>query len=106
MSCAANASTSTGANTSGRISCYERLLVHNFDLVAHDLVLTVDFAADFADLFEVRGQKRARRGRLSIERRSDASVALRYFGLDGVERVTTLDLRAGADPARRNRRAL
>ncbi len=75
--------------------CYERLLVHNFDVVSHQLVLTVNFASDFADLFEVRGQKRARRGQLSIERRSDTSVALRYFGLDGVERVATL----GFEPA-------
>jgi glycogen debranching enzyme len=70
--------------------CYERLLVHNFDLVAHDLTLSIGFAADFADLFEVRGQKRARRGRQSVERRSNATVALRYSGLDGVERVTKL----------------
>ena len=70
--------------------CYERLLVHNFDVVPHDLTLSIGFAADFADLFEVRGQKRPRRGRLSIERRSDATVALRYLGLDRVERVTTL----------------
>jgi glycogen debranching enzyme len=71
-------------------SCYERLLVHNFDVTAHRLRLTIDFAADFADLFEVRGQKRQRRGRLSAERRSDKSVQLGYLGLDGVERVTTL----------------
>ena len=70
--------------------CYERLLVHNFDLVSHRLVLTIDFAADFADLFEVRGQKRSRGGQLSFERRSDASVALLYVGLDGIRRVTTL----------------
>ena len=70
--------------------CYERLLVHNFDLVPHRLALTFDFAADFADLFEVRGQKRSRRGQLSFERRSDASVALLYVGLDGIRRVTTL----------------
>ena len=71
-------------------SCYERLLVHNFDVIAHRLSLTIDFAADFADLFEVRGQKRERRGRLSVRRRSDKSVALGCSGLDGVERVTTL----------------
>jgi glycogen debranching enzyme len=70
--------------------CYERLLVHNFDLVTHDLTLSIDFAADFADLFEVRGEERARRGRLSIERRSNATVEMQYFGLDGVERVTRL----------------
>ncbi len=72
-------------------ACYERLLVHNFDTRRHIVRLGVRFAADFADLFEVRGQKRARRGRLSAQRLSDASVALRYLGLDGVERVTRLD---------------
>jgi glycogen debranching enzyme len=70
--------------------CYERLLVHNFDVVAHDLTLSIGFGADFADLFEVRGQRRPRRGRMWVERRSNAAVALHYLGLDGVERVTTL----------------
>jgi len=70
--------------------CYERLLVHNFDVVPHELSLSVDFASDFADLFEVRGQRRERRGRDSTEQRSGASIALRYVGLDGVERITTL----------------
>ncbi|HEY3910692.1 MAG TPA: amylo-alpha-1,6-glucosidase [Stellaceae bacterium] len=73
---------------------YERLLIHNFDLVAHELTLSLGFAADFADMFEVRGQQRPRRGRMWIEQRSNAVVALRYSGLDGVERVTTL----GFDP--------
>jgi glycogen debranching enzyme len=71
--------------------CYERLLVHNFDLEPHAFELAVEFGSDFADLFEVRGQKRARRGQLAAERRSDSSVALRYFGLDGVERTTTIE---------------
>jgi len=70
--------------------CYERLLVRNFDVAPQNLTLSIDFAADFADLFEVRGQQRARRGRQSTERRSDSMIALRYFGLDGVERVTTV----------------
>ena len=71
-------------------ACYERILIHNFDVHSHDLTFGIEFGADFADLFEVRGRQRARRGQLSTERRSDASVALRYLGLDGVERVTTL----------------
>lgn len=74
-----------------RNACYERLLVHNFDTRDHRLRLGITFGADFADLFEVRGQKRAQRGDISAERRSDSSVALRYLGLDGVERVTSLD---------------
>ncbi|MGH7048431.1 MAG: amylo-alpha-1,6-glucosidase [Stellaceae bacterium] len=75
--------------------CWERLLVRNFDVVGHELSLDLSFAADFADMFEVRGQKRPRRGRLSVERWSDSLVALRYAGLDGVERVTSL----GFEPA-------
>jgi glycogen debranching enzyme len=70
--------------------CYERIIVRNFDLRPHDVTLDIKFGADFADLFEVRGQQRARRGQLWVERRSDASIALRYIGLDGVERVTSL----------------
>jgi glycogen debranching enzyme len=71
-------------------ACYERMLIRNFDVRSHELTLAIQFGADFADLFEVRGQRRARRGKLSVERRSDASVALRYLGLDGVERITNL----------------
>src|SRR5262249_10884675 len=71
-------------------ACYERILIRNFDVQPHELTFSIDFGADFADLFEVRGRQRARRGQLSAERRSDASVGLRYLGLDGVERVTTL----------------
>ena len=71
-------------------TCYERLLIRNFDVRAHDLTLSVEFGADFADLFEVRGRQRVRRGQVSAERRSDSSVALRYLGLVGVERVTAL----------------
>jgi glycogen debranching enzyme len=71
-------------------TCHERLLLRNFDLRQHDVTLAIRFGADFADLFEVRGRKRAQRGEISVERRSDASIALRYLGLDGVERVTSL----------------
>ena len=71
-------------------ACYERLLVRNFDIRPHDVSLRVEFSADFADLFEVRGHQRTRHGQPAAERRSDSSVALRYLGLDGVERITSL----------------
>ncbi len=70
--------------------CYERLLVNNFDVVAHDLSLSIAFRADFSDLFEVRGERRPRRGRSWVEQRSNAAVALHYLGLDRIERVTRL----------------
>ena len=71
-------------------ACYERLLVHNFDTRTHSIVLGIRFAADFADLFEVRGEQRARRGQGSATRGSDTLVALHYKGLDGIGRTTTL----------------
>jgi glycogen debranching enzyme len=70
--------------------CYERILVRNFDLRPHQVTLGIEFGADFADLFEVRGQQRAHRGQVSAERRSESSVGIRYLGLDGVERVTSV----------------
>ena len=69
---------------------YELLLVRNFDLQAHIVTLAIRFAADFADIFEVRGQIRMQRG----DRREPLvlrdMVALRYRGLDHIERITTL----------------
>src|SRR4029077_9838469 len=67
---------------------YELLLIRNFDLRRHVVTLDMRFAADFADVFEVRGQKRDRRGEGSAELVSPDTVALRYQGLDRVERVT------------------
>jgi glycogen debranching enzyme len=69
---------------------HERLLVRNYDAVPHRFVLGIAYDADFADLFEVRGTRRMRRGESAAERRDDASVALRYSGLDGVERATVI----------------
>ncbi|MGH7097028.1 MAG: amylo-alpha-1,6-glucosidase [Stellaceae bacterium] len=71
-------------------ACYERLLVRNFDLRPHLITLALHFAADFADLFEVRGARRARRGQTWAERLSAGMVALHYRALDGLEQVTTI----------------
>src|SRR6266550_8353707 len=76
----------------------ELLLVHNFDLAPHAVTIGLGFAADFVDVFEVRGQHRAKRGRRSAERLSGEAVVLRYCGLDGVERDT--HLRFEPPPAR------
>jgi glycogen debranching enzyme len=68
--------------------CYERLLIRNFHDRALQLRLTFRFASDFADLFEVRGERRAARGESSAALQSDHSVMLRYMGLDDIERLT------------------
>ncbi|HTV87553.1 MAG TPA: amylo-alpha-1,6-glucosidase [Stellaceae bacterium] len=69
---------------------YELLIVRNFDQRSHAVTLTLNFAADFADIFEVRGQQRGRRGECSAERREPGAVALRYHSLDGIRHTTVL----------------
>src|SRR5262249_46389696 len=46
-----------------RAACYERLRVRNFGLGPVEIRFSLHFRADFADIFEVRGPHRARRGR-------------------------------------------
>ena len=49
--------------------------------------LRFQFAADFADIFEVRGHRRAHRGRMLEPHVGDDAVTLGYEGLDGVARA-------------------
>jgi glycogen debranching enzyme len=52
--------------------------------------LSLAFAADFADIFEVRGIKRIRRGQTWSEVQPPSGVGLSYRGLDGAMRRTML----------------
>jgi len=71
-------------------TCHERIRVHNYGLSALDVPLAIEFAADFADIFEVRGTRRDRRGRLRQIRVVQDEVELGYEGLDGRARRTRL----------------
>ena len=71
-------------------SCYERLTVRNFDDRPQQVRLTVEFAADFADLFEVRGTSRSRKGQYLPATVEQDSVQLTYVGLDQRQRSTWL----------------
>jgi glycogen debranching enzyme len=65
---------------------YERIRCVNY---SRDLVLlpmAIEFDADFRDMFEVRGTKRARRGVKGPPHVDGRRVAYSYVGLDGVER--------------------
>jgi glycogen debranching enzyme len=71
-------------------TCYERLRIYNYGLVAVDVPLSLQLDADFADIFEVRGLRRQRRGyKLEAILKHDG-VMLGYAGLDGVTRRTVL----------------
>jgi glycogen debranching enzyme len=73
-------------------SCYQGLKISNYapEPIAIDLIL--EFEADFADIFEVRGVPRKRRGQLLEPRVGEASVDLGYLGLDGLRRETRVEL--------------
>jgi glycogen debranching enzyme len=71
--------------------CYQRIRLLNYGLQPIRVSLLLQFDADFADIFEVRGTKRARKGeRLPDQVERDAAI-LAYKGLDGVVRRTRLE---------------
>ena len=76
-------------------NCYERIRLRRFNPVSEPVPLEIGFDADFADLFEVRGETRPGRGSLRAERLDRHSVRFVYLGLDGVERRTLVEF----DPA-------
>lgn len=67
-------------------SCHERIAIHNFDTRPQKCWLTINFAADFADLFEIRGLRRERRGDITCAVIGGAKAIFRYVGLDKIER--------------------
>jgi glycogen debranching enzyme len=73
-----------------RDSCFEKLLFVNHGLENLEVPVRVGFDADFADIFEVRGTARERRGRRLDDQINGNSVTLSYEGLDKVIRQTCI----------------
>ena len=73
-----------------RDTFYQRLAIQNHGDRAVDLRLTMLFDSDFADLFEVRGLRRERRGTITREAVRPATTVLSYEGLDAKLRQTVL----------------
>jgi glycogen debranching enzyme len=71
-------------------SLRERICITNHGPEQINITLSLAFASDFADIFEVRGIHRERRGESWAELTSNSSVLLSYRGLDGVVRETNL----------------
>lgn len=79
-------------------ACFERVNMRNFDDRRRRIRIAIEFAADFADLFEVRGVHRLRRGDIHPPEVTSECVLLSYTGLD--ERLRTTSLRFDPTPAR------
>jgi glycogen debranching enzyme len=71
-------------------ACYQQLRVRNHGLEPVATSLTLHFAADYADIYEVRGLKRRARGEDLPPEVTEDCVVLGYRGLDGVVRRTRL----------------
>lgn len=69
---------------------YERVTIRNFDSQTRTIGIDLAFAADFADLFEIRGMTRLRRGTLNEAKVGPADVLLSYLGRDDQARETHL----------------
>lgn len=80
---------------------YDRITVHNYGDKSVVVELSAGFGADFADIFEVRGERREHHGEALPAQVSDRAVTLVYEGLDGVQRQTRIECTAplcGAQP--------
>lgn len=71
--------------------CYEHVRVGNYGDQGIGFRLDFEYAADYADLFEVRGTPRERKGEFLAPRLGERTVTLGYVGLDRVTRYTTIE---------------
>jgi glycogen debranching enzyme len=69
---------------------YERLTLTNYGEREVPAPLMLEFDADFADIFEVRGHARPKRGRCMPAQIARTCVVFRYVGLDEVERASVV----------------
>ena len=72
-------------------TCYQYFRLLNYGLQPVTVSLLLQFEADFADIFEVRGTKRSQKGDRLPDRVENGRVALSYRGLDDVLRCTCLE---------------
>jgi len=79
---------------------YEQFRISNFSLHQVETVIALDFRADFADIFQVRGAKRENCGTILPSQIVDDSVVLSYEGRDRITRRTRLSFSPA--PARLN----
>jgi glycogen debranching enzyme len=84
-------------------TCFDRIGVQNFGSRRAEVDLSFTFAADFKDIFEVRGKKRDRRGKdLPLETEKNGLV-LAYAGLDDVTRKAVIRCSAASVRIRNER---
>ncbi|RJP28294.1 MAG: amylo-alpha-1,6-glucosidase [Actinobacteria bacterium] len=82
----------------------ERCRVRNFHTAPVRIGLSIGLAADFADIFEVRGMRRERRGTVHRPaRENDGTLLLSYTGRDRMRRITRIEFSRRPDELRMGR---
>ena len=76
---------------------YERIMLRHYSQRSVPAPLKILYAADFADIFEVRGFTRRSRGRLQSPAVDGDAVSLAYEGLDGELRKSVLSFSRAPD---------
>ncbi len=74
----------------GDTALFHRLTLHNYLNAAVEIEIDFYYAVDFADVFEVRGLRRKRRGEMLSPSVDGSRVELRYRGLDDAVRSTEI----------------
>jgi len=69
-------------------ACFDRVVVHSYHAKRLDVSLVFRLQVDFADIFEVRGRQRTKRGMMLPVEVGKSSVKFAYRGLDDKERST------------------
>jgi glycogen debranching enzyme len=73
-------------------ACHQRIALRNFSHTAQTHTLVLAFAADFADIFEVRGHEAVGQGARRVQIVTPRRVDLHYTARDGDQLLTTLEL--------------
>jgi len=76
----------------------DRVRIHNFTMHPERCLLSVALDADFADIFEVRGVRRAARGERAPAVVGADEVRFEYQGLDGLVRRTVVTVSEAGTP--------
>ncbi len=76
---------------------FERITLANYSREHTTIAVSLHFAADFRDMFEVRGSTRPKRGLVHAAEMDATSVLLRYDGLDGLARLSAISFSQAPD---------
>ncbi|MDG4893464.1 amylo-alpha-1,6-glucosidase [Mesorhizobium sp. WSM4976] len=82
---------------------FERITLSNYSREHSTITVSLHFAADFRDMFEVRGSTRVKRGTTHLAKTDKESVMLGYDGLDGLPRLSAISFSQAPDKLSDNR---